>query len=90
MEKVKYCPHCGGDARLTANYSHKVKRWFIAVKCNLCGATGKYYTQVEDPEVKEWETDACYSAVQAWNRRYSPLADGDDVIYLGTDDRQLM
>lgn len=79
MIKAKYCPHCGGDARLTANYSPKIKRWFIAVKCNMCGATGKYYTQVEDPDVDGWETDASYSAVEAWNRRYNPIIeDGDD------------
>lgn len=70
---IETCPHCGGEARLTANYSPKTKLWFINVKCQICGATGKYYTQVEDPEGKEWKTDACYNALQAWNKRYNPM-----------------
>lgn len=78
MNKVKYCPHCGGDARLTANYSPKAKVWFIAVKCRMCGATGKYFTQQEDPDATAWETDACYNAVIAWNKRYTPTAEDDD------------
>lgn len=85
MNSVKYCPHCGGDARLTANYSPKVKRWFIAVKCTLCGATGKYYTQVEDPDETNWNTDACYNALRAWNRRYNPLIEDDDAVYKDGD-----
>ena len=76
MDAIKYCPHCGGEARLTANYSPKTKLWFIQVKCVLCGATGKVYTQAEDPEVSDWETDACIKALYAWNKRYNPELDG--------------
>lgn len=89
MEQVKYCPHCGGDARLTANYSPKTKLWFIAVKCEFCGATGKYYTQVEDPDETKWKTDACYKAVQAWNKRYNPIMDDGDVIVTDSDSRRV-
>ena len=57
MEQPKYCPHCGGDAILTANYSPKAGVWFINVKCTFCGATGKYYTQKEAPDKSGWTTD---------------------------------
>ena len=90
MKYVKYCPHCGGDARLTANYSTKSKVWFIAVKCKMCGATGKYYTQVEDPDETEWNTDACDNAIQAWNRRYNPILEDGDVIPADGDSRRVM
>ena len=88
--KTTYCPFCGGEGILTANYSPKTKLWFINVKCSFCGGTGKYYTQREDPDASGWNTDACIKAVQAWNKRYTPPVEDDDVIYLGTDDRRLM
>lgn len=65
----KPCPHCGGDAFLTANYSQRVRRYFVYVKCDICGAQGKAYTCVEDPAEQEWDNAACESAITAWNMR---------------------
>ena len=91
MDRIKYCPHCGGSARLTANYSPKTGLWFIAVACTFCGAKGKYYTQVEDPEEANWITDACINAVSAWNKRYTPAgSNDDDDIHTETDSRRVM
>ncbi len=90
MIAVKYCPHCGGDAVLTANYSPKTKLWFINVKCKTCGATGKYYTQADDPDESGWNTDACVDAVEAWNRRYNPALGGDTVIITDNDTKHFM
>ena len=65
----KPCPHCGGDAFLTANYSQRVRRYFVYVKCDICGAQGKAYTSAEDPAEQEWNNEACYSAITAGNMR---------------------
>ena len=66
---TKPCPHCGGDSFLTCNYSQKVRRYFVYVKCDICGAQGKTYTSVEDPATTGWDSPACQSALTAWNMR---------------------
>ena len=90
MDRIKDCPHCGGDGILSANYSPKLKLWFVTVKCQFCGATGKYYTQSESPKKTDWETDACYDAVSAWNKRYTPATEDDSIIYTDADSRLIM
>ena len=68
-KKLKPCPHCGGAAYLNANFSYKIKRYFVFAKCDICGATGKAITSIEDPAVSEWENTACITASEAWNMR---------------------
>lgn len=67
---IKTCPHCGGTANLRISYSHKMQAYFVYVKCEICGAQGKAYTDEEDPEVKGAENSACQFAISAWNMRY--------------------
>ena len=67
---IEKCPHCGGEAALNANYSPKNRIWFIFVKCSLCGAQGKVFSDNRDPEPKEWSSEACKNALSAWNLRY--------------------
>ena len=69
------CPHCGGNACLNASYNHKQKRYFIYVKCDICGAQGKIYTDPENPEIYDWNMPACQDAVTAWNMRTYPTLD---------------
>ncbi len=66
---IKPCPHCGGVAYLNSNYSYKTRSYFIFVKCDICGATGKTTCEQEDPAISEWQSDACERAIEAWNMR---------------------
>ncbi len=56
-------------AYLNANYSYKTRSYFVFVKCDICGATGKTTTSQEDPAAEEWNNDACNRAIEAWNLR---------------------
>lgn len=66
---IKVCPHCGGSARLNASYSYKIRKYFVFVKCDVCGAQGKVFADTENPEAIEWNDDACNDALAAWNLR---------------------
>lgn len=68
-DPIKTCPHCGGSACLNANYSYKTRSYFVFVKCDICGATGKTYTSADDPAGYGWNTAACNDAIAAWNLR---------------------
>lgn len=69
--KIKPCPHCGGPGAIVANYNYKRRCYFIFVRCDICGAQGKIYTDPEDPAGYEWNMPACQNAVSAWNMRTS-------------------
>lgn len=73
-EYIKPCPHCGGSARLTANYSYKIRAFFVFCKCDICGAQAKIYSCKEDPAAAEWNNDTCADAIAAWNMR-TPATD---------------
>ena len=49
MEDIKTCPHCGGMSWLNSNYSFKSRKYFVFVKCDICGAQGKIYLSPENP-----------------------------------------
>lgn len=66
---LKRCPHCMGTATLKANYSYKIHKFFVFVKCDICGAQGKVCTSEEPPECEDWNNQACRDAVEAWNMR---------------------
>lgn len=66
---IKTCPHCGGSACLNYSYSYKTRSYFVYVKCDICGATGKTYKSAEDPAANGWNTTACNDAIAAWNLR---------------------
>lgn len=68
-ETLKSCPHCGGIACLHSNYSYKTRSYFVFVKCEVCGATGKVTTSKDEPAAQEWNNEACDRAVSAWNMR---------------------
>lgn len=68
-DKIKTCPHCGGTACLNASYSYRIRKHFVYVKCDICGAQGKIYNTSLDPRVEEWNNAACIDAVNAWNMR---------------------
>ena len=77
---IKTCPHCGGEASLKASYSPSRERYYVYVKCHICGAQGKsYYTPV-DPEEDNFTSWPCGDAVSAWNMRYGRNydAEGED------------
>lgn len=77
MDNIKACPHCGGAACLNANYSYKARAYFVFVKCNICGATGKTYRDDKDPgaDCNDWRTASCNDAVEAWNMRTTDKID---------------
>lgn len=66
---IKSCPHCGGTGTLNSNYSYKTRSYFVFVRCDICGATGKIYGSTEEPAQTEWNNAACNDAVAAWNMR---------------------
>ena len=66
---IKPCPFCGGDGYLYANYNNRYRMYFVFVKCSICGASGKTYTDREDPIDNNWDDISCSSAVVAWNMR---------------------
>lgn len=68
-EQLKRCPHCGGSAYLHANYSYKTRGYFVFVKCDVCGATGKAYTSPDNPAASDWANQTCDDAAAAWNLR---------------------
>ena len=70
---IKPCPHCGGTAYLNVNYSYKISRYFVFVKCEICGAQGKVSACKESPADEEWNNTACQTAIEGWNMRtYEP------------------
>lgn len=71
LNRLKTCPHCGGDADLEQNYSYKARSYFVFVKCSICGAQGKIFNSDEEPAAAEWRNMACNSAAAAWNMRVS-------------------
>lgn len=66
---IKPCPHCGGISYLNQNYSHRVRSYFVYVKCDICGAQGKTYRSTEEPAATGWNNEPCNAAVTAWNMR---------------------
>lgn len=66
---IKVCPHCGGESLLNANYSYKIRCYFVFVKCEICGAQGKVFKSSNDPQEDNWQSDPCESAITAWNMR---------------------
>lgn len=67
--EIKPCPHCGGIAYLTQNYSYKARSYFVFVKCDICGAQGKIYNSNEEPAATGWNNQPCNDAIAAWNMR---------------------
>lgn len=91
MENLRTCPFCGGEAYLTANYSPKIKRYFIFAKCEDCGATGAAKCSKESPEVRDWETPACGRAIDAWNARTEdPMTYDKAVKFLAKEDPETL
>lgn len=68
---IKPCPHCGGTSCLNSSYSYKIRKYFVFVKCDICGAQGKIYLSGNDPNEDEWNNAACNDAINAWNMRTS-------------------
>ena len=66
---IKRCPHCGSPSDLNSRYSYKTKRYFVFVRCEMCGAQGKIYNSEQNPEEQQWDNDACHNAIKAWNMR---------------------
>lgn len=66
---IKPCPHCGGIAYLNGNYSYKTRSYFVFVKCDICGATGRTACSKTSPAEDEWKNEACEKAVEGWNLR---------------------
>ena len=66
---VKPCPHCGGSAVLKANFSPKLNKFFVFVKCEECGAQGRAGSCTESPADDDWNNEGCGSAQYWWNLR---------------------
>lgn len=69
MFALKRCPFCGGNGDINRRWSNKNKVYFTFVRCEICGAQGKPFTEIDRNNGLDWETEACYSAVMAWNMR---------------------
>lgn len=64
---MKTCPFCGGNASLMRSIGKY--KYFIFVKCNMCGAQAKAFVSKDDPAEYDWDTYECEQAVQAWDMR---------------------
>ena len=71
MEKIKPCPHCGGEAELDVGIADPYEgELVISVKCKTCGAHGKGFPVNKDPhETGDWDIPECASAIDSWNLR---------------------
>ena len=69
-DRIDRCPFCGGVAALTSNYSLKKRAWFVYVKCLVCASQGRTFYHEDDPELNDWNSEACDQAIDAWNLRY--------------------
>ena len=65
--EMKTCPHCGGEGKLTCNYSRATRGYFVFVKCAMCGSQGKIYSTNTKPNGID---KVCTDAVKAWNMRH--------------------
>lgn len=66
---IRPCPFCNGDACLYANYANRYRKWLVYVKCDVCSAQGKAFSDREDPDLSGWNNAACDKAIRAWNMR---------------------
>lgn len=66
---LKPCPFCGGDAEMTSTWNNRYRKYFINVRCTVCGSCSKGYTSDENPTKNDWDLDACYNAAAIWNKR---------------------
>lgn len=66
---IKPCPHCGGTGCLIGQYSYKLKSYMIFVRCDVCGAQGRIYNTDDEKDIENWNSDAAYCAISAWNLR---------------------
>ncbi len=48
--KLKHCPHCGGEAKLT-DLTQAPEAW---VECTECGARTRFFSTSEEGAVSEW------------------------------------
>ena len=64
MDEMKNCPFCGGESDVNWNWNWKIKRFFVYVKCDTCGAQGKTVSCTDDD--LEYTKDL---AIRLWNRR---------------------
>ena len=73
--EVKGCPFCGENEMIelrSRRCSARYMGWIVFVTCEMCGAQSKVFSCSEDPPESEWQNDACYKAIKAWNRRDKP------------------
>ena len=70
-EKIKPCPHCGGDAVLDTDLDDPYDgKMTVFVRCEICGSRGKAFPVAEDPYITgNWDTPRCCDAIDAWNLR---------------------
>jgi len=72
-EKLKPCPHCGGEARSVTGWTPKgtCKSFVICTKCET--STKTYFVNYQYYEISKEEAanKAKQEAIAAWNERYT-------------------
>lgn len=69
---IKNCPFCGvGKGRLMTRITRRIVRtaW---VECDFCRASGPIIRNVTVPPSDEPMKDITITAVEGWNKRYTP------------------
>ena len=54
---------------LSSSYQKSYRKYFVNVRCVVCGSSGKGYTSSRDPEEENWESEVCEKAAALWNSR---------------------
>lgn len=73
--KIKPCPHCGGRSILNQRWNYKGSKYFVFVRCEVCGAQGKSYPAYESIYEDDYDENADELAINAWNMRVYPWSE---------------
>lgn len=72
---IKPCPHCGGHSVLNQRWNYKASKYFIFVRCEVCGSQGKSYPTYESLYDDDYNETADELAIKAWNMRVYPWSE---------------
>lgn len=70
MHNIKKCPFCGGNGELKQRYNPRQDNFMVFVACSVCNAESKVFLSQNDVSKRDYESNICDKAVEAWNMEY--------------------